>query len=132
MRNQTSKKNPYYLSKDRYLELQHFCRQYPEWNKRISEIGMIKSKPVSMRYDANQPKPVEIVTELRHQYLVKINMVETAVMEASDTYWSYILQSVTEGKSYASLTMNYGLDCPRDKYYILLRKFYWILDKLRK
>lgn len=33
-----SKDNQYYISKERRLELSHFCRQYDEWLKKIKEL----------------------------------------------------------------------------------------------
>ena len=37
-RAELSKKNPYYISKHRYYELKHFCRQYDEWKRALVRI----------------------------------------------------------------------------------------------
>lgn len=38
LRTTLSKKNPYYISKHRRLELVHFCLQYPEWCEYLTSI----------------------------------------------------------------------------------------------
>ena len=133
MKNAISKDNPYYLSKERYLELKHFCRQYPEWRKRVNSVNLTPSVRLEEKHDRGERNhPVEVVAELRCADLERLAMVEAAAHKASPDYWGYILEAVTEGRSYISLTMRDDLNCPRDKYYIQLRRFYWILDKLRK
>ena len=39
LRSEISNKSPYYISKHRYLELKHFCLQYPEWKEEINKIN---------------------------------------------------------------------------------------------
>ena len=41
---ETSKKNPYYVSKHRMYELIHFCLQYPEWKKTCNGIDELYFK----------------------------------------------------------------------------------------
>ena len=49
-RNEISVKNKYYISKHRYLELKHFCLQYPEWKRALSYIEKLPpSKFVQQR-----------------------------------------------------------------------------------
>ena len=40
-----SKNKPEWIPKHRYYELKHFCLQYPEWKKMVSELNLIKSGP---------------------------------------------------------------------------------------
>ena len=46
-RAELSKKNPYYISKHRYYELKHFCRQYDEWKRALVRIDGWKAFPES-------------------------------------------------------------------------------------
>ena len=39
IRSELSKKNKYYISKHRYLELKHFCLQYYEWKNKYLEAS---------------------------------------------------------------------------------------------
>lgn len=132
MKNEISEKNPYYITKERYLELKHFCRQYRQWGKDLAELSLALTS-----HDYRKPKgyvKTDPVAELvvRRQLLQSlVDMVRHAAIEAGGDYWRYILITVTEGRGYISLTMNDGLQLPRDTYYILIRKFYWLLDKAR-
>ena len=38
VRTVTSQTNPYYVSKHRMLELQHFCLQYQDWKERRQQL----------------------------------------------------------------------------------------------
>ena len=38
IRNEISKKNKWYIGKHRYLELKHFCLQYPEWKEEYHRL----------------------------------------------------------------------------------------------
>lgn len=47
LKNELSNKNPYHLSKHRYLKLKHFCLQYPEWKDQLKEINDICSSNIN-------------------------------------------------------------------------------------
>lgn len=47
MRSELSEKNPYYLPKHRFLELKHFCMQYPEWKKMYNLCDFTQSAAVT-------------------------------------------------------------------------------------
>lgn len=132
MKNEISEKNPYYIPKERYLELKHFCLQYKSWAKQLNEMNVALTG-----YDYRMPRgsaktdPVLDLVVRRKVLTELIDMVTSAAKKAGGDYWRYILITVTEGRGYISLTMNDGLQLPRDTYYILIRKFYWLLDKAR-
>ena len=127
IRNEISVRSPYYISKHRYLELKHFCLQYPEWKTELNKInwfgstgGEIKSTDIS--------KPVDRLYEKRERYLKCIEMVEQSALEADGDIFEWILKSVTEGVSYGYL----NVPCSRDYFYDRYRRFFWILDKVRE
>ena len=43
IRSVVSKKNPYYISKHRMLELKHFCMQYEEWRQEYVKLTVLQS-----------------------------------------------------------------------------------------
>ena len=38
-----SKKNPYWIDRERYYELKHFCLQYRYWKRRLKDTNLYPS-----------------------------------------------------------------------------------------
>ena len=132
MRPELSNKNPYWISRHRYYELKHFCLQYPEWKKKISDISYLES--IHIR-NSRGPRRLKSTTEDKamtlYFYSRLVSMVEKAANETDDKLGDYILKAVTEGISYDTLYIKYHIPCSKSTYYMLYRKFFYILDKLR-
>ena len=135
IRSTISKNNKYWIDKHRYYELKHFCLQYKEWKRLYSSLdsfgkthsdlaGYIK---LSTLTDKTSTCAIE-----RLNYKEKIDMVERAAAETDSLLGNYILTAVTENLSYAYLLSKLEMPCSRDMYYDRYRKFFWILDKMRK
>lgn len=131
IRPEISKKNPYWISKHRYYELLHFCLQYNEWKKKIETLQgmMLSAKPISQEphstdiYDPTPRFALRIV-----YFNDKIERVKNAAEAADDAISSYILQSVTEGRSYRLLREIDGMPCSKEYFYDRYRRFFYILD----
>lgn len=130
IRNEISKKNPYYLSKHRTLELKHFCLQYEEWRKERSKITVLQSygygKIPGSEISDKTAKLAMRAAEL-DDYMA---MVVRCCKEADCYIWTWLLEGVTEGVSYGALAAR-GIPCSKDYYYDRYRKFFWLLDKER-
>lgn len=102
-----SKKNKYYISKHRNLELRHFCLQYKEWND-----CLIKN------------------TDPEHEsyYRRRINVIRESCDEAGEDLSKWLFSAVTEDRSYNNLVLSMGIPCCRDIYYQMLRKFFFVLS----
>ncbi len=48
VRPEVSKKNPYYIERERYYELKHFCRQYPIWKKAHAALDGLSRRPADL------------------------------------------------------------------------------------
>ena len=135
VRSKISKKNPYYISKDRYLELKHFCLQYPEWKKKYvklqNKISPAASNLTSYpNMNEHSDKTAHIALE-RAYYRSCMELVEDAADNADCEIGDYIFKAVTEGCSYEYLKTMMSIPCGRDMYYNRYRKFFWLLDKTR-
>ena len=118
----------YNISKNRYLELKYFCRQYQEKVEElaaITEIGTISFEQLPQVYSSDKTGN----TAIKKIYLEKeIRIVEEAAVEADMQIAEYILKNVTSGIRYEFLDVPYS----RSVFYERRRKFFWILDmKLR-
>lgn len=128
-----SKKNPYYISTERYMELRHFCLQYKEWKHILGQLNGWESPndEVGGIIPGNLPAdPTECQAVLRAIYSERIKMVEQCAERVEPVIAPYILKGVTEDLSYQHLYAR-GVPCGRRTYYQLYRKFFWLLSKER-
>ena len=132
-RAELSPKNPYYLERHRYYELKHFCLQYPIWKKARAGLIGLAERPEGLEAAIRSgiSDPVPKIAEARIFYSDRIEMLEKAAKETDPVLWIYILHSVTQGLSYDKINAGTNVPCCRETFYILYRKFFWILNKLR-
>ncbi len=131
IRPKVSNKNTYYISKHRYYELKHFCLQYPEWQNSYISIDGLPSKSANVgeiRKGGHTSNPTAMYAEARLYYKDRMYMVETAAKEAAGDLAQLLLKAVTEGLSYNTITP----PCCKEVWYTAYRRFFWLLDKVRK
>lgn len=135
IRAEISKKNKYWISKHRYYELKHFCMQYPEWKKTYS-IFCDTSIPLSMietvQTDFLSGNYKTKRDSIKMLYSERIGLIEKIAREADQYLYDYIIKGVVEGRSYTYLKSVLGIPCGRDMYYDRYRKFFWLLNQVRK
>ena len=125
-----SEKRQYYISRHRYYELKHFCLQYNEWRNVIFSQGRNLSKSLVYRTSRNKefddPVGDEVcrVEEAKHN----IELVEESAACTDEFLKDYILESVTQERSYTYLKLMENMPCSRDKFYICYHKFFWVLS----
>lgn len=130
IRNEVSKKSPYYISKHRMLELKHFCMQYEEWRKEKAKISVLQSygySEVQRSGVSDKTSKLAIRAAELDGYMA---LVVSCCKEADNYIWTWLLEGVTEGVSYGALVAR-GIPCSKDYYYDRYRKFFWLLDKER-
>lgn len=127
-----SKKNPYYIPKQRYYELKHFCLQYNDWKRTLTKITGWKSVPENAGaiVNATPANPTEQLALLRAFFSCRIEMLEHCAVLCDPVLAPYILLGVTEGLSYEILRTR-GCPCCKDIYYNLYRRFFWVLSRER-
>ena len=134
IRPEISKKNKYWISKDRYYELKHFCLQYPIWKSTYAAfcdvdipLSMIENAPTS-----NMPgDPTGKRAIMKAYYKEKIDLIERIAADADKYLYEYILKAVTEELSYTYLRSKLDIPCGRDMYYDRYRRFFWLLSHAR-
>jgi len=125
-----SEKRQYYISKHCYYELKHFCLQYNEWRNLIFSQGRNLTK--SFEYHGHKQvefeDPVGDEVCRVEQAKRNIKLVEESAACTDEFLKGYILESVTQERSYTYLKLIENMPCGRDKFYILYHKFFWILS----
>ena len=129
LKNELSEKSKYHLSKHRYLELKHFCLQYPEWKQRLKEITDIRSSDTVMPGSDQISNETERIAIERTMLKNKIELVEKMAMETDQVLWFYVLQGVTEEATYTYLRNAMNIPCGKNMYYDRYRRFFWLLDR---
>ena len=134
VRPEVSRKNPYYIERERYYELKHFCRQYPIWKKAYLALDGLSKRPEDLELFSKSSEhgdPTVRCAEAREAYASKMEMVERCAMEASPELSKYIMSYVTRGDGYSVLKLRDNIPCIKDTFYDVARKFFWLLSRVR-
>lgn len=119
-----TKKNQFWLPKNRYYELKYFCLQFWDWQKRRAQLDGLATR--------ENREPTESEAIERAELDEKIRKVMTCCTLAAHQYDEYLLTGVTKGLSYDTMATRKVLPIARDAYYVIYRKFFWLLDASRK
>ena len=142
-----SKKNPLAISHERRLELEHFCKQYPEWLAEYNDpVGVKAVQWVEEKLDLklDHSNPTEAIA-LRKKWLSeRLDLIECTAGTAVESVIDYgavngrktyclvldkLILAVTHGLGYSKLGIE---DCISEyQYQKMYRYFFYILDKRR-
>lgn len=128
------KKNPYYIERERYYELKHFCRQYPIWKKAHAALDGLSRRPADLELFSETGEtsdPTFRCVAARERYSRWMGMVEQCAREADPELYKYLMSYVTKGDCYSVLKMRDHIPCCKDVFYETARKFFWLLNKVR-
>lgn len=131
-RPEISRRSKYWIPKERYYELKHFCLQYDDWKEELKSCSAyLESCEHAIKGDNTIGRHVESVTEKICTLKTKIGLISHYTQEARFDISKWLLLGVTKGLSYPSLKSQYEIPCSPDLYYEAYRKFFWLLDKER-
>ena len=122
VRTSLSKDNKYYISKERRLELIHFCLQYPEWKRYLENVRLLKETD-----EWDDPTGEEAIK--RYYASKSIELVEECCSLAGADIYEYLLRSVAYGESYVLLSTKYDIPCGKNYFYDRYHKFWFILSQ---
>lgn len=93
------------IKKNRYLELLHFCRQYPEWKtEAASLVGTHGLKMDGMPHGSSVGDPVASAAERRAGLLSKIETVDRCARAVQGGIWyAALIQNVCMGRAYSRI-----------------------------
>ena len=120
-------KNPYKLPKHRFLELRHFCLQYPEWKKRYLLVSKIEASKATDEFSDPVGDTASYLADLDRN----IKMVEKAAHEADSYLEPFLLECVTKGVSFDIMATRVDIFCGRNMFYDRYRKLFYVLDILK-
>ena len=116
---------------DRYRELLHFCRQYPDWKTEANSLlGIRAIKMDGQPHGNGKSDPVAMAAEKRDRLLTKIKMVDDCAREIGGGEWyAALIQNVCIGKSYEQLDKALMPTSFRQEFFSMRRQFFELLNK---
>ncbi|MCR4745229.1 MAG: hypothetical protein K5894_08365 [Lachnospiraceae bacterium] len=128
----TNIKGQYKLEKHELYTAVHYALRYEELKK---EYKNLTDTSKGMRYDFDKVQttidsdPTYVLAERRSRVGGKISNIESAARAAAgEVLYPYILKAVTqEGVKYELMKYEYKMPAGKNLFYLLKRKFYYIL-----
>lgn len=119
------------ISKDRYQELLHFCRQYPEWKMEAnSMIGIRAIKADGLPHGSGKSDPVAEIAERREKLIEKISIVDECARAIENGEWyAALIQNVCIGKTYTQMDRALMPTSDRNAFFRKRREFFDVLNR---
>ena len=119
------------IAKDRYLELLHFCRQYPHWKMEASSLlGIRAMKTDGQPRGKTKSDPVSMAAEKRERLMEKIGIVDQCAKAIDGGDWyAAIIQNVCMAKPYTMIDRALMPTSDKNAYFRKRREFFELLDK---
>lgn len=120
------------ISKDRYQELLHYCRQYPEWKAEANSLLGIKAvKMDGQPHGSGKSDPVAMAAERRDRLLNKIQLVDDCAREIGGGEWyAAIIQNVCIGRPYEQMDRALMPTSEKNAFFKIRRMFFDLLNKM--
>ena len=120
------------ISKDRYQELLHYCRQYPEWKTEANSLLGIKAvKMDGQPHGSGKSDPVAMAAERRDRLLNKIQLVDDCAREIGGGEWyAAIIQNVCIGRPYEQMDRALMPTSENNAFFKIRRMFFDLLNKM--
>ena len=119
------------ISQDRYQELLHFCRQYPEWKLEANSlIGIRAINADGLPHGNGKSDPVAQMAERREKLIEKIAIVDECARAIENGDWyAALIQNVCIGKSYTQMDRALMPTSDKNAFFKKRREFFDLLDK---
>jgi len=122
------------ISVDRYRELLHFCRQYPEWKTEANSLlGIRAIKMDGQPHGSGVSDPVAMAAEKRERLMSKIEIVDTCARAIDGGEWyAAIIQNVCIGRPYEQMDRALMPTSDKNAYFKRRREFFELLNKRKE
>ena len=119
------------ISRDRYGELLHYCRQYPEWKTEANSLlGIRAVRADGLPHGTGKSDPVAAAAEKREKLMEKIDVVDKCARAVDGGAWyASIIQNVCIGRSYEHMDRALMPTSNKNAYFKKRAEFFSLLDK---
>lgn len=126
-----TQKSKYYLPKETYLTVVHYCRQYPQWLEELN-IDFDARKGIAYDHDRVQSSHGADSTASmgirRAEISRKKDIIEEVAKNTANGMSTWLILGACYNMTYIQLK-TYGIPCGKDLYYQFRRKFYYEMAK---
>jgi hypothetical protein len=126
------KDSKYFVEKETFLTVLHYCRQYPLWLAELDAVGT-PIRGISYDKDAVQTSPdYDATAELamrRTAISRKKDVIDKCARRVAGDLSEWLIMGVSHGLTFYQLYER-GMPCSRNTYYSIRRKFYYEMSKL--
>ena len=121
------------IDRDRYRELQWFCRQYPRKKAEAASLLTVGGAGFDdMPHGTDPGDPTLRAVMRREQLLRDIDMIESCARQVDGGRWfSALIQNICMGRAYAYIDTAILPTSKRPTFYKQRREFFLLLDKAR-
>lgn len=126
-----SKKSKYYLPKETFLTVVHYCKQYPLWD---AEMETLARTMKAVTYDqtrvqtSHDSDPTEEAALRLSEVGKKKDVLDDIARGIGGSMSKWIIRGVCYDMPYYKLLQE-GIPCGKDLYYLLRRRFYYEVSK---
>lgn len=121
------------IKRERYLELLHFCRQYPDWKaEAASLLGVHGQAMDGMPHGSTVGDPVAAIAARRERLTNNIEIVDSCAASVEGGRWyPALIQNVCMGRSYSTLSVTVLPNSNRNSFFNARKEFFLALDMKR-
>lgn len=121
------------ISKERYLELLHFARQYDQWRRDAASLIGIRGKALDGQpHGSGVGDPVFAAVEKRNTIMAKIEIVQRCALGVDGGIWfNALIENVCRAKPHAVIDQTILPTANRAAFFQARRKFFILLNEFR-
>lgn len=121
------------ISKERYLELLHYCRQYDQWKRDAASLVGIRGKALDGQpHGSGVGDPVFAAVEKRNAIIAKVHMVERCAMSVDGGIWfNALIENVCRAKPHGVIDQALMPTSNRGAFFHARKKFFLLLNEAK-
>ena len=118
------------IKKERYLELLHFCRQYPDWKTEAASLLGVHGQALDgMPHGTSVGDPVAAVAARREILLRKITLIDDCATAIEGGKWyTALIQNICLNRAYAALGELVLPNSNRNSFFTARKEFFLLLN----
>lgn len=127
-----TERSKYYVPKEVYLTVIHFCRQYPLW---VAELETEPDASKAITYDrervqtSNQYDATSEIAMHRHMIAKKKEIIDRISSDVAGDMAQWLRLGVCYGLTFPDLEIR-GIPCVDKTYYRMRKRFYYEVSKV--
>lgn len=119
------------ISKARYLELLHFCRQYDDWKREASSLlGISAIRMDGLPHGTGKSDPVARAAERRERLLAKMSLVEGCAKAGGEEWQQALIEHICRKTAWKDLKREILPTSDANTFYKHRREFFDMLNKV--